>query len=690
MEDMQFLYASMVQKQKNYLIKEAIFSDETALFRTPPFPSAKDSVRIRIRTAAQNAESVFLCTGETAYCMEKKKTEKLFDYYELTLPPTEQTILYYFRIEGHEDSLYFSKLGVSDTPPEEGLFSVIPDYCVPGWAMGAVMYQIFVDRYANGDPTNDVVNGEYLYYGKPVRKMDWSALPEEDDFCSFYGGDLQGVCDHLEQLRDMGVEALYLNPIFVSPSSHKYDIQDYSHIDPHFGKIVLDNAVTVTEGMDNTQAARYITRTTKQENLDASDQIFVKLTEKAHNMGIRVLLDGVFNHCGSFHWWLDREGIYGKKDGAYWSTESPYRPFFYWMGEKTYEGWWGYENHPKLNYDECLSLREYMYEIGKKWVSAPFYADGWRLDVAADLGKSNEANHLFWQQFRKSVSEANPEAFVLAEHYGEASQWLNGKEWDTVMNYDAFMEPVSWFFTGVSKHSTERREDLYANGKEFWESILYEMAKLPFPALVSAMNQLSNHDHSRFLTRTNGKVGRLHTDGRQKAEEGIDKALFRAAVLLQMTWIGSPTVYYGDEAGLCGWTDPDNRRPYPWGKEDQQLLYFHKAAIRLRKSMDTFRLGSLFPLAGEQNLIAYGRFDEKERIAIVFYTGEEPTEIDLPVWCMGCAAEGYMEQIFETNEMGYFEARTLLPVKDGVIHLCVKPKSGIVLREVRTEHEDIV
>ena len=162
------------------------------------------------------------------------------------------------------------------------------------------------------------------------------------------------------------------------------------------------------------------------------------------------------------------------------------------------------------------------------------------------------------------MKKANPEALILAEHYGDAEAWLRGDQWDGVMNYDAFMEPVSWYFTGISKHSAESRPDLKNNNAVFWDTIRYQMGRMPAQAAGVAMNELSNHDHSRFLTRTNGRTGRLHTDGAQAANRGVNKAMFREAVLLQMTWPGAPTVYYGDEAGVTGWTDPDNRRPFPW------------------------------------------------------------------------------------------------------------------------------
>ena len=427
----------------------------------------------------------------------------------------------------------------------------------------------------------------------------------------------------------------------------------------------------------------YVTRTTSEENLTASDKLFVELVEKAHKKGIRVLVDGVFNHCGAFHKWLDREGFYKKTvKGAYQNKTSPYRDYFYWKEDGTYEGWWGYENHPKLNEEGCVELKNEILEIGKKWVSAPFHADGWRLDVAADLGKTSEFNHKFWAEFRDAVKSVSEDKLILAEHYGDAAGWLQGNEWDSIMNYDAFMEPVTWFLTGVSKHSTEKREDMYNNADVFWGSMIYQMGKLPIQSLMTSMNELSNHDHSRFLTRTNRHVGRLQTEGSEAAAKDIDKAVLREAVLLQMTWPGAPTVYYGDEAGLVGWTDPDNRRTYPWGREDHDLIKFHKEAIYLRKENPVLRHGSLHPLYGAYGVIAYGRFDRENKFLIVLNNNDESRTVSVPVWEIGMALHTTLENWLMTSQEGFTDFGFQCPVKNGFAELTLPPKSAAVLKEV--------
>ena len=510
------------------------------------------------------------------------------------------------------------------------------------------------------------------------------------DVGRFYGGDLQGVWDKLDYLQYLGVEVIYFNPLFVSPSNHKYDSQDYEHIDPHYGVIVRDGGQAVPKGaVSNEDASRYRLRSAAPENLTASDAFFAEFVEELHRRGMRVIIDGVFNHCGSFNKWLDREKIYektgGYEAGAYVSKDSPYRSFFRfndetaWPDNDSYDGWWGHDTLPKLNYEGSDRLYNYVMSIARKWVSPPFNVDGWRLDVAADLGHSSEYNHKFWRDFRKNVKEANPEAIILAEHYGDPGSWLAGDQWDTVMNYDAFMEPLTWFLTGMEKHSDEYNGILLGDGVSFFRSMNYHMARMKTPSLLTSMNQLSNHDHSRFLTRTNQTVGRLATAGAKKAEEGIHYGVFREAVMVQMTWPGAPTLYYGDEAGVCGWTDPDNRRTYPWGRENFELIEFYSYMIRIHKGMPALRRGSLKQLLADRQLIAYGRVRGRNRCVVAVNNRNNRREIQLPVWELGITDEEKIMRVMLTEENGYNVGILEYHSRDGILTLEMPAHGSILL-----------
>lgn len=674
--------------------KRAVFSDETENYRSPVEPEPGDAVSIRIRTKKNNVDFVYLVSQDGRKQMNLIESRDGFDYYGIVLKVGTKAIHYYFEIISGKIRCYYNKSGVTREIDEHYSFGIVPGFKTPDWAKGAVMYQIFVDRFCNGDPSNDVVTGEYCYIDEKVRGVeDWNRPPKAMDVRDFYGGDLQGVMDKLDYLQDLGVEVVYFNPVFVSPSNHKYDCQDYDYIDPHYGKIVLDGGEPLWDwDKENAHASKYIQRVTRRENLEASNQFFAKLVEEIHKRGMKVILDGVFNHCGSFNKWLDKERIYenqeGYEKGAYISADSPYRSFFRfhsdmdWPYNSNYDGWWGHDTLPKLNYEDSPQLYEYIMHIARKWVSPPYNVDGWRLDVAADLGHSNEYNHQFWRDFRRNVKEANPNAVILAEHYGVAKSWLEGDQWDTVMNYDAFMEPVTWFLTGMEKHSDEYREAMYGNSDCFIGAIEYHMANFYAPSLMCAMNELSNHDHSRFLTRTNHKVGRVGTLGSQAAEEGINKAVFREAVMIQMTWPGAPTIYYGDEAGMCGFTDPDNRRTFPWGQEDQELIAYHKEMIKIHKENRELVTGSLKFLANDYQQLSYGRFTDKEKTVITLNNSDNTKRVELSVWELGIPRNKTVRfrQLMVTGDFGFSMVRKIHECRAGVLQLEVPSHGGIIVR----------
>lgn len=682
---------------------QALFSDGTASYRNPSEPDCFEEVHLRFRTGRENVDEVILVFDEQRYTMQKVANDKMFDYYEYTVKLGDSRVEYYFEVHSGHMVCYFNSVGVCSSVENYYNFSITPSFQTPDWAKGAIIYQIFVDRFYNGDRSNDMETDEYFYIGEGTHKnTDWMKYPREMDVREFYGGDIAGVMKKLDYLQDLGVEAIYLNPIFVSPSNHKYDIQDYDYIDPHFGRIVKNDGENLQRDENgnliihdpehpNKDATRYICRVTDKENLEASNQLFIEFVEEVHRRGMKVILDGVFNHCGSFNKWLDRECIYedapGYEKGAFVSKDSPYRTFFKfredtWPYNVNYDGWWGHDTLPKLNYEESPKLYEYIMRIARKWVSPPYNVDGWRLDVAADLGQTAEYNHHFWHEFRRNVKEANPNAIVLAEHYGDPTEWLKGDQWDTVMNYDAFMEPLTWFLTGVEKHSDEYRGDLIGNADAFFGSMRHYMTRFNTQSLQVAMNELSNHDHSRFLTRTNHQVGRISSRGADAANEGVNKNLFRMAVLMQMTWPGAPTIYYGDEAGLCGWTDPDSRRAYPWGHEDEELIQYHKELIRIHKEHQVLRTGSILFLFGEYQCISYGRFDDNEHIVVAINISQDTRHMEIPVWRLGMTQPTRMARVILTDASGFSIETKVYPVQSGKLILDCPPETAVLVKDI--------
>lgn len=672
----------------------ALHSDETEFFHSPLEPKVGDVVTIRFRTAKGDVDEVVLVCGKKDIYLEKETSTDVFDYYKTEIVAENEIIRYYFEVRKNDKTVIYNRRGVFYDVREQYQFAIVPGFETPDWAKGAVMYQIYTDRFCNGNPDNDVQTNEYFYINDSVKKIEqWDKIPAALDVGNFYGGDLQGVWDKLDYLQHLGVEVLYFNPLFVSPSNHKYDCQDYEHIDPHLTVIKNDGGYVLREKcFDNMQASKYITRTANMENLEASNDFFAGFCEELHRRGMRIIIDGVFNHSGSFNKWMDRERIYeGQEDfakGAYVDENSPYHTFYHfnhhdeWPYNSSYDGWWSNDTLPKLNYEESPILEDYIIDIGRKWVAPPYCVDGWRLDVAADLGHSAEYNHHFWKRFRKEVKAVNPDVMIYAEHYGDASSWMQGDQWDTVMNYDAFMEPLTWFMTGMEKHSDAYKPEYYRNGEFFESCMSHYMTAFHMPSLMTAMNQLSNHDHSRFLTRTNHVAGRLATAGAEAAEKDVRKHIMEMAVAFQMTWIGAPTLYYGDEAGVCGFTDPDNRRTYPWGKEDFELIEFHREMIAIHRRNPVLKFGSTKILKAEKEILAFARFDERNQMLTVINMSDTEQIVKLPVWCANIPMDGIMERLMKITEDRYNVGCVQYAVSDGMLELRMDPMSCEVLKRI--------
>ncbi len=267
------------------LNQDALFCSETEDYRIPEEPEANQDVLLYFRTARDDADQVIYreCGSDIEGIMKKSSRDTWFDYYEFKITTKEEPVFYYFEIKKGKKSWTYNRLGVSKETIPCFAFRITPGFHTPDWAKGAIMYQIYVDRFCNGDPTNDVETGEYIYIGVPVRGVkDWEKPLETMDVGYFYGGDLQGIWDKLNYIQSLGVEVIYLNPVFVSPSNHKYDCQDYEHIDPHYGVILHDGGEVLAETdlslkdeaalrEENKHATKYIARVTNKENLEASD-----------------------------------------------------------------------------------------------------------------------------------------------------------------------------------------------------------------------------------------------------------------------------------------------------------------------------------------------------------------------------------------------------------------------------------
>jgi len=401
----------------------------------------------------------------------------------------------------------------------------------PQWASRSIFYQIFPDRFANGDSSND-----------PVGTVAWDSQPTYDNF---FGGDLQGIIQKIPYLKQLGVTALYLNPIFESPSNHKYNATDYLKIAPEFGDLWT----------------------------------FKKLIAELHQAGMKVIIDGVFNHTGDSFWAFQdvlRRGEESRFKDWYYFKEFPVH-----QGENpNYECWWGFGTLPKLNHQNPEVIR-YLLKVVAFWTSIGI--DGWRLDVP------NEVPMQFWRYFRKLVKSINPEAFIVGEIWDDAHVWLAGDTFDAVMNY-RWRDAVIQYFAQSSISVEQFRGQLASNRHN-----------LPWEYILSAYNLLGSHDTPRFLTLCGG-----------------DRRKLLAALAFQFTYPGIPALYYGDEIGLDGNKDPDCRKTMKWNESDQDqvVLEANRTLAKLRHDHEALQTGSYYELYAGDEIFGFVRSSQTEQFLV--------------------------------------------------------------------------
>jgi len=594
-----------------------VFSDTSPNYVQPVTPVVGKDVALSIRTSKGQVERVRIRVWDkTERFIEAVRVEHesaFYDYWVGTYRITDdQRRWYRFLLTVGEKQYQFNSRGLAEFGSTEGDFILAPGFSTPAWVPKSVFYQIFPDRFRDGDPSNNVAEDEYVYGEQKVyTHAGWTELPEYQ--VDFFGGDLAGIEQQVPYLRDLGIDALYLNPVFESRSNHKYDTLDYDRIDPHFGT--------------NAQ--------------------FTGLMTSLHKgpKPMRIVLDAVFNHTGETHRWFDRHGEHAEL-GAFESKESPFASFYLFRSwPDDYLCWWGYKTLPKLNFD-APALRAEVFGNGNSSIMGRWIAergiDGWRLDVPNDLNTDPDHtfaidNHELWRQARATVKKANPEALITGEIWTDGSPWLQGDQFDSLMNYHGFTHPLSRILNGFD--CTQENEVKSAYGvDDFALALTVALGRYPYPAVAAMLNSLSTHDIPRFLRRTT-KLNRWHKTFNSRYLKTERPELFRLALVLQMTFVGAPMVYYGDEVGVTGGVDPDNRRTFDWNwKTNAQAIEFHtlhKELIALRKSHPVLVHGSFVVLAAERSsgVLAYTRAsaDQEEQLVVVLNTSSKHQEVRLPL-----------------------------------------------------------
>ncbi|EIX1532996.1 maltodextrin glucosidase [Cronobacter sakazakii] len=490
---------------------------------------------------------------------------------------------YCFKLLWSDRQQWFSPLGLSEFPPARlALFAIDAPDDGPQWVQDQVFYQIFPDRFARSTPRGAQQDNIYFHHaqGHDIILRDWhEPVSAEVGGSTFYGGDLDGIREKLPYLKKLGVTALYLNPIFSAPSVHKYDTADYRHVDPQFG----------------------------------GDEALLRLREKTREAGMRLILDGVFNHTGDTHPWFDRQN-HGT-DGACHHPNSPTRNWYTFAEDGHAFCWLGYDSLPKLDFAERGVMEEiYAGEesVVKHWLKAPWSIDGWRLDVVHMLGERGgaKANLRHVEGITHAAKAVNPQAFVFGEHFGDARQWLQNDVEDAAMNYRGFTTPVWSFLAGVD-HGLEPQQLDAADCARWMDEY---RAALSHEQQLRMFNQLDSHDTARFKTVAKGEPARI-----------------RAAAVWLFCWPGVPCVFYGDEVGVEGGNDPFCRQPFPWDKtqQDGELLALYQRLARLRHRSRALRSGACQVVYAKGDVLVFTRVFRQERVLVALNRGAA-CEITLP------------------------------------------------------------
>lgn len=494
----------------------------------------------------------------------------------------------------------------------------------PDWVQDAIFYQIFPDRFSKSERNPS--------RGLPFEIWDSPPTPN-----GFKGGDLYGVAERLDYLKDLGITALYLNPIFTSASNHRYHAYDYYNVDPLLG----------------------------------GNDAFRELLEKAHKRDIRIILDGVFNHASRGFWqfhhvlengigspyrdwfYFDTARLQGRRSWGAYPTGDELRALQ--RGEDSlkaigYRGWWNLPALPKFN-TNTPAVRDFLFDVAKYWVTQGI--DGWRLDVPVEIDDDS-----FWQEFRYRVRQVNSQAYIVGEIWHEAQRWLQGDQFDAIMNYDVTKPCLAFFPGGHLDLKVLHQQSNYhgirnpIDAHEFANQIDHNLSLYKPDTTYAQLNLLDSHDTPRFLSCA-----------------GSDKNALKLAWLFLFSYPGAPCIYYGDEIGIDGHHDPYCRKSFPWDEDrwDKNLLGYVKEVIELRKDNPALRRGDFKRLWSADGTYAFSRSLEGETFVIALNASESPQQAEVT----------YEAQ---RSPQAVFGEASDLSVADGRLKFKIAPRSGVVLK----------
>jgi cyclomaltodextrinase len=557
----------------------ALQQRETDPIHTPP-PATPKATRVVLRLERADLQPEVVARDiRREFVWRIGMTQMDDGAWEATmLLPSQPTVVHYHfefsdgtafyalrQVEGLIEGTHHPRYGEWTRRPFQ-ITAYDPESVPPTWTHGQTIYQIFPDRFAKGELRADIrPRVAKNVHGNEPLYLNWGDLPENPpQGRDFYGGNLRGIIDKLDYLHDLGVTCLYLTPIFESPSNHRYDAMDYFAIDPMLG----------------------------------TEADLVELVEGVHTRGMRIILDGVFNHCSNDSKYFNMRGFYGEDVGAARNQQSPYYRMFEFVNwPDEYVGWVGVQNMPE--FVECPEHEEFFLDaengVANYWLTKTGM-DGWRTDVTPWV--SDE----FWRRFRRAVRKTNPEAYLIAEDWNDASNYFVGDMFDATMNY-RFANAVKGFLAVDA-----------INVFEFEERLANWLRDTPAPYQHSQMNLVDSHDTARVFTVC-----------------GEDKQRFKQIIAFQNTYLGSPMICYGDEVGLTGDFAETSRQSFRWEDGDTELQDFYRQILNFRKHSQALRVGSVETIITDEAQRSYGfvRRAEGETVYAIFNGSDETVNLTL-------------------------------------------------------------
>jgi alpha-glucosidase len=578
----------------------------TADYLSNPNPALGETLTLRLLVPIQaKPDQVVLRTipnGEQQFTAMQPQSERDgYRVWEAALKINEPRVSYRFAIQTEGRVWWLNALGASlHTPLALFDFKLLADFQPISWLERSVFYQIFPDRFANGDLSNDPVEETDARYRYTRKTFAWGEKAARDRrLMPFYGGDLAGIEAHLDYLEQLGVNALYLNPIFTAFTNHRYDVINFHEVDPVLG----------------------------------GDQALISLRQALSQRDMRYVLDIVPNHCGFMHPWF--QSALHDED----SNEKGY--FYFGENKQDYVSWMGFGHMPKLNYASD-ALRREMIEgedaVFAYWLKPPFAADGWRVDVGNMLGRHDEhqINLELLRSIRSAVKRVSSEAYLVGENFFEATEQLQGDGWDAVMNYTGFVDPILHWLTGYEQDALRceavLKTDIPWDTATMLQAWNENLASIPWQIALQQFNLLDSHDTPRLLTLLHG-----------------DNVLSQLAAIVQFTFPGVPCLYYGDEIGLTNEEGFDSRNCFLWDEQqwDQESLDFYKKLIALRRTSLALARGEFRVLHSDENLVIYARLLGEEWVLVTANRSEQPQPpMRLEVPALSLAGEREFNALF--------------------------------------------